>query len=469
MRAEILCVGSELLLGQIIDTNAAYIAGQLARIGVDLHRKQTAGDNLERITDCIKGALSRADVLVITGGLGPTTDDLTREAIAGALGTPLEYQEDLAQNLRDFFAKRNYQIGETTLRQAYLPGTCVELHNPVGTAPGVQFHGEYEGVGNKWIFAVPGVPREMKAMLDGGIIPILTSHMGGERQIIVSRVLRAFGIGESGLADQVEDILTSATNPSVAPLIFGNTEVHLRLTAKARDEDEAKILLDKTENRIRERVGTHIFGIDAQTMPSVTLELLQKRGATLGIAESLTGGVLGSFISDVPGSSAVFRGGVVAYNADLKREILGVDAQTIEEKSVVSEEVAREMALGAQKLTGATFALATTGEAGPESQSDAPVGTVWLALAHEDGVLTEKRDFHGDRDAIRKRAALSALDLLRRHLLKVNVQAAFALAKSEILAPQPIAIAGSSGGDVSSVFTAGLDSSSDSCGSGGDG
>ncbi|RYG69857.1 competence/damage-inducible protein A [bacterium] len=417
MRAEILCVGSELLLGQIIDTNAAYIAGQLARIGVDLHRKQTAGDNLERITDCIRGALSRADILVITGGLGPTTDDLTREAIAGALGVPLEYQEDLAQNLRDFFARRNYPIGETTLRQAYLPATCTELHNPVGTAPGVLYQGEFEGVGGKFIFAVPGVPREMKAMLDGGIIPILTSHMGGERQIIVSRLLRAFGIGESGLADKVEDILTTATNPTVAPLIYGNTEVHLRLTAKARDEDEAKALLDGTEAQIKERVGEYIFGTDAQTVPSVTLGLLGDQSATLAVAESLTGGTLGGFITDVSGSSAIFRGGIVAYSADLKIELLGVKPETIMAGTVVSEGVAREMALGAKEKLAATYALATTGEAGPESQSGAPVGTVWLALAHPDGVEVEKRDFHGDRDAIRRRSALAALDLLRRFLL----------------------------------------------------
>lgn len=416
MRAEILCVGSELLLGQIIDTNAAYIAGQLARIGVDLHRKQTAGDNLARITDCIRGALSRADVLVITGGLGPTTDDLTREAIAGALGVELQFQEELARQLRELFARRNYPMGENALRQAYLPRGCVELPNPVGTAPGVQFQGEFEGVGGKWIFAVPGVPREMRAMLDGGIVPILTAHLGGERQIIVSRVLRAFGIGESALADQVEDILTSATNPTVAPLIFGNTEVHLRLTAKARDEAAAQELLDATEARLRERVGAHLFGRDAQTVPSVTLDALRAQGATLGVAESLTGGLLGSYITDVAGSSAVFRGGVLAYNAALKRELLGVGEQTLAEKGVVSEEVAREMAAGARRVTGATYALATTGEAGPDSGSGAPVGTVWLALAHPGGVETQKREFFGDRDAVRRRAALSALDLLRRFL-----------------------------------------------------
>ena len=195
MRAEILCVGSELLLGQIIDTNAPYIAGQLARAGVDLHRKQTAGDNLDRIADCIRGGLDRAEVVVITGGLGPTTDDLTREAIAVALGVELEYREELAEGLRAFFSKRNFKLGDSTLRQAYLPAGTTSIPTPVGTAPGVRY--EKDG---KFIFAIPGVPREMKAMLDGTIIPALLENMEGEPQIIVSRVLRAFGIGEVHLA-----------------------------------------------------------------------------------------------------------------------------------------------------------------------------------------------------------------------------------------------------------------------------
>lgn len=198
MRAEILCVGSELLLGQIIDTNAAYIGTQLARAGIDLYRKQTAGDNLERITDCVRGSLSRADVLVITGGLGPTTDDLTREAIAGATGGELVFQEDLAQGLRDFFAKRGVEPRESTFRQAYLPSGATAIPNPVGTAPGVRW--EKDG---KFIFAIPGVPREMKAMLDETIIPTLLEKAEGKRQIIVSRLLRAFGVGESSLADPI--------------------------------------------------------------------------------------------------------------------------------------------------------------------------------------------------------------------------------------------------------------------------
>ncbi len=416
MKAEILCVGSELLLGQITDTNAVYIAQGLARAGVDLHRKTTVGDNLERISEAIAASLRRADCLIITGGLGPTTDDLTREAIAKALGVELDYDERLAQNLRDFFAKRNWNLGETFLRQAFLPRGSKELPNPVGTAPGVWFDGEWEGK-PKQIFAVPGVPREMKTMFDETIVPALLEKSEGERMIIVSRILRTFGIGESGLADQVEDILTSAQNPTVAPLIFGNTEVHLRLTAKTRTEDEAKQLLDDMENQIRARVGQYIFGRDDQTLPQVVVAALTGHKATLGVAESLTGGMLGSFLTEATGASLVFMGGVVSYAPGLKIGVLGVPEAEIEAHTVVSEPVARAMALGAQKLMNTSYALATTGEAGPDSATGAPVGTVFLGLALPDQTaIVEKREFHGDREAIRRRSALAALDLLRRHL-----------------------------------------------------
>lgn len=416
MKAEILCVGSELLLGQIIDTNAAYMATQLARAGVDLYRKQTVGDNLERIADAISKALERCDALLITGGLGPTTDDLTREAIARALGVELEYHEELAAPLKAFFEKRGIPQRESFLRQAYLPSGCTAIDNPVGTAPGVRFDGELNGE-NKQIFAVPGVPREMKAMLDGTIIPALLEKSEGRAQIIVSRVLRSFGVGESALADPIEDILTSAENPTVAPLIFGNTEVHLRLTAKAANEIEARELLDEAENRIRQRVGDSIFGRDDETLPFVTVAKLKAHGATLGIAESLTGGQLGAFLTETSGCSAVFLGGVIAYAPAIKENALGVAASDLEQFSAVSEQVAREMALGAQRMTGATFGLSTTGEAGPDSASGAPVGTVFLGLALPNGeTRVEKREHFGDRDAVRRRAALGALDFLRRYL-----------------------------------------------------
>ena len=409
MRAEILCVGSELLLGQIIDTNAAHIAQELAKIGVDLHRKQTAGDNLDRITDCIRGALSRAEVLVITGGRVRITDDLSREAIAQALGVSLEYQEELADELQAFFAKRGYEMRETFLRQAYLPAGTSAIENTCGTAPGV-----FYDANGKFIFAVPGVPREMKAMLEKFIVPTLLERTEGERSIIVSRVLRTFGVGESQLADEIEDILTTAQNPTVAPLIFGNTEVHLRLTAKAKSEEETTRLLDEMEDTLRKRVGRHIFGRDEQTLPKVLVEHLTSRGETLAVAESLTGGLLGSSFIDATGCSAVFMGGIIAYSPVIKEDVLGVSPADVEKYSVVSEEVAAQMARGVQQSMNATYGLSTTGEAGPDSATGAPVGTVYIGLAHPNGVEIEKREFHGDRDAIRKRSALAAIDLLRR-------------------------------------------------------
>lgn len=413
MRAEILCIGSELLLGQIIDTNAAYIAQRLARAGIDVHRKQTAGDNLERIVDCIRGALSRADVLVITGGLGPTTDDLTRDAISQALDAPLEFDEAIAQHLRKWFAGRQITIVDSILRQAYVPRGAVALDNPAGTAPGLRA----ETADKKLLFAVPGVPREMKVLLDGNIIPFLLERVEGKPQLIVSRVLRSFGIGESMIAEPLEDILTTATNPTAAPLIFGNTEVHLRLTAKAESEAAAKVLLDELEATIRERVGEHIFGVDDQTLPAVLLQALEARGETLAVAESLTGGVANAFLSDVPGASKVLRGGVVAYSVDMKADILGVSRELIEEKGVVSAETACAMAEGVRKLSGATYGLSTTGEAGPQSQSGADVGTVFIGIADAAGSRAVERHFSGDRDAIRRRASLAAIDILRRQLI----------------------------------------------------
>ena len=413
MRAEILCVGSELLLGQITDTNAVYIAQELAKAGVDLHRKQTVGDNLDRIINCIQGALSRADVLIITGGLGPTTDDLTREAIAGALGVELEYHEELAVKLRTFFEGREIPMLESFLRQAYIPVGGQAFNNPTGTAPGVLWDKD-----DKLIFAVPGVPREMRAMMSETIIPTLLEKSGGERMMIVSRVLRSFGVGESQLADEVEDILTTATNPTVAPLIFGNTEVHLRMTAKARNEAEATRLLDEMEDRVRACVGHHIFGRDDQHLPQVLVDMMRARAATVSVAESLTGGWLGSSLTEATGCSAVFLGGVVAYSPFIKEQVLGVSAADIEKYSVVSEQIAAQMATGAQKAMSSTYGLSTTGEAGPDPATDNPIGTVYIGLAHPRGVEVYKKQFHGDRDAIRKRAALMAIDLLRRWILE---------------------------------------------------
>ena len=417
MQAEILCVGSELLLGQIIDTNAAYIGQQLARAGIDVRHKQTLGDNLDRIARAITTALDNADVLIITGGLGPTTDDLTREAIAQALDVPLEHQQRLEDELRAWFAGRNFAPNSSTMRQAFLPRGAQDIPNAQGTAPGIHA----KNARGKQVFAMPGVPREMIAMLDNSVIPVLLESLEGERAVIVSRVLRAFGIGESSLADPLEDILTTAQNPTVAPLIYQNTEVHLRLTAKAPDEAAAKILLDDMEQKIRarENIGNFIFGSDQQTLPSITLDLLQERGQTLATAESITGGLIGSLLTDIPGSSQVLRGGVIAYNDEIKRNLLNVSAQTLENDGVVSQSVALEMARGARELCGSDWALSTTGEAGPNASSAAKVGTVCVGLCGPNGMeISARHELHGGRDDVKKRAALWAIEALRRQLLK---------------------------------------------------
>lgn len=413
MRTEILCVGSELLLGQIIDTNAAYIATQLARAGIDVYRKQVVGDNLDRIVDCIRGALSRADALIITGGLGPTTDDLTREGIAAALGVELEPRPELEKDLREFFARRGVTPTANNLKQAQLPAGSRAIPNPVGTAPGVQA----ETADGKFIFAVPGVPREMRVLIDETVIPALLERMEGERNIIVSRTLRTFGIGESALAAPLEDILTTAENPTVAPLIYGKTEVHLRLTAKARNEEDARVLLDGMEPIIRERVGDYIFGVDDETLATVAIRLLTEAGKTVAVAESLTGGMLHSMLTDVPGASAALRGGVVTYHSDLKRDLLGVSPQLIETEGVVNAATAAAMADGVRRLCGADIGLATTGEAGPSAASRTAIGTVFIGLSANGHSETTDREYHGDREAIRMRSSLAALDLLRRYLL----------------------------------------------------
>ncbi len=368
--------------------------------------------------DCIRGALGRADALVITGGLGPTTDDLTREAIAQALGVPLQHHPELEDELRAWFASRNYVPSETIMRQAYLPQGAAALPNSNGTAPGVHA----QTADGKLIFAVPGVPREMRAMIERSVIPALLERLEGERQIIVSRVLRTFGIGESALAEPLEDILTTATNPTVAPLIFGNTEVHLRLTAKARDEAEAKILLDGMEAQIRARAGEYIFGVDDETMASVVLQMLRERGLLLVVAESLTGGVLSALLTDVPGASESFVGGIIAYADWIKVAVLDVPVEYLDGAAgAVNAQTAAAMAEGLDvemDMDGGDdfIGLSTTGEAGPESQSGAPVGTVFIGLHHAGQTQTFERSFSGDRDTIRKRTALAALDVLRRYL-----------------------------------------------------
>jgi nicotinamide-nucleotide amidase len=369
-------------------------------------------------------------VLIITVGLGPTTDDLTREAIAKAFDEELELRPELEAELREFFAGRNYKFSQSNLRQAYQPQSAQHIPNPNGTAPGVWMRKN-----GKTVFAMPGVPHEMRAMLDGFIIPAIQEQRG-ETEILVSRVLRTHGIGESALAELVEDISLNSENPTVAPLIYQNTEVHLRMTAKAHDEIAAKVLLDEMENCLRERVGDYAFGIDEQTLPAVLLNLLKEQNATLAVAESLTGGLLAASLTDIPGASEVLRGGAVVYTNEMKQRLLNVPAEVLEKHSAVSAETAIAMAEGMRTLSNADYAISTTGEAGPKSQSGAKVGTVFVGIASSKSTFSEALELTGDRDRIRKRSVLAAINVVRQHIQNTE-ETSSSFGKSEFKKQKP--------------------------------
>jgi nicotinamide-nucleotide amidase len=413
MRAEILAVGTELLLGDIANTNAQTIGRELARIGVDCYVHTTVGDNVERIAEAIGGALGRADALVITGGLGPTQDDVTRDAIASATGQRLVLDDRLAAEVRERFERMRRPMPESNMRQAERPESSTPLPNPLGTAPGLLV--EHDG---KAIYAVPGVPSEMEAMLHASVLPDL-ARRSSTRTAIVSRLVRVSGMAESAVAEALADTW-SRLGPGDVTMAFlaGGGEVRVRLTAKAPSEDAASERLDLIEREVRAALGPAVVGSGDDTLEIVVSRLLEERGWTLSVAESITGGTIAGRVTDVPGASATFRGGVVSYATDTKQGVLGVPAETIERFGVVSQEVARAMAAGARKTTDADVGLATTGVAGPAPLDDTPVGTVVLAVSGPLGDVARTIHLPGDRANIRRLAAAAALNLVRLYLLE---------------------------------------------------
>ncbi|MDR7520852.1 MAG: competence/damage-inducible protein A [Armatimonadota bacterium] len=411
MRAEIISVGTELLLGQITDTNAVFLARLLAEHGVDVRHKQTVGDNLERVQAAVRLALSRADLVVMTGGLGPTEDDLTVEAVAEAVGLPLVFDEALAESLRAFFEARRRRPPESIFRQARIPRGAEVIPNRRGTAPGLRVV-----AGEKTIFVFPGVPHEMEGLVAEGLIPWLRARTGDV--VIRSRVLRVAGLGESVVEERVRDLI-HGTNPTVAPLARLG-EVHLRITAKGRPEEVAT-LIDDMEERLRARLGDAVFGADDETLQGVVARLLIERQLTLAVAESCTGGLLTARLSETPGSSAFLLSGWVAYSNDAKVRDLGVPAELIAAHGAVSAPVAEAMALGARSRAGADLAVAVTGIAGPTGATpDKPVGLVYVAMVSPAGVRSEELRF-GDgagRAGIRHLATQAALNLIRLALLR---------------------------------------------------
>jgi nicotinamide-nucleotide amidase len=410
LRCEVLAVGTELLLGQINDTNSSWIGEQLALSGIDCVFQAKVGDNHARIVGAMREALARADAVVICGGLGPTHDDITREAAAEVMGVGLHHDEVVAEFIRQLFASRGRRMAENNLRQAQVPDGATVIAQTRGTAPGLICP-----VGDdKVLYLVPGVPHEMQDMLERAVLPDLRRR-SGEASTIASRTLRTWGESESGLNERLDDLiaeLDAAGNPTLAFLASGWEGLKVRLTAKGADAAAVTALLDRYDARIRAELGTLVFGVDADTMESVVLDLLRARGLSLGLAESVTGGLVGARITAVPGASSVFRGSIVSYASEVKFSVLGVP-----EGPVVNPETAAAMAVGAQRVLGADVALGLTGVAGPDEQDGQPVGTLHVGLAIGDEVTTASLRMPGQREQMRQMSVISALDLLRRALL----------------------------------------------------
>lgn len=410
MRAELISVGTELLLGQITDTNAAYLARLLAAWGVDVLAKQTVGDNLNRVREAVELALSRSDLVITTGGLGPTEDDLTGEAVALAAGLPLVHHQETADRIVEFFARRGRRAVDSVFRQARIPSGARVVPNRRGTAPGLVVP-----IGRQVVFMFPGVPAEMEQLVADGLVPWLTEHAGD--QVIRSRVLRVAGMGESLVEERVRDLI-HGDNPTVAPLAKLG-EVQLRITAKGRPA-AVEEMIDRVEACLRERLGDAVVGADDETLPGAAARLLIASGLTLAVAESCTAGLLTARLTETPGSSAFLLAGFVAYSNEAKVRDLGVPPDTIVAHGAVSAEVARAMAQGARARTGASIGVAITGVAGPDGGTPAkPVGLVHLALATETCTRSEEWRFSGEagRAGVRHLAAQAALNLLRLHLL----------------------------------------------------
>jgi nicotinamide-nucleotide amidase len=408
MRAEVLAVGTELLLGQIVDTNSAWIGEQLALHGIEHLRQTKVGDNHDRIVAALREALDRADAVIVCGGLGPTQDDITRDAIASVMGVELVRDEAVADVIRHLFASRGRAMPDNNLRQADVPAGATVIEQRTGTAPGLICP-----VGEQVVYAVPGVPHEMKEMLERAILPDL-GERAGERVAIVSRTLRTWGESESRLAELLGPrivALDAAANPTIAFLASGIEGLKVRLTARAGTTAEAEALLDAEEAEVRAVLGDLVFSGADEPMEAVVGRLLVARGETMAVAESLTGGLVASRIVAVPGASAWFRGGIVAYATDVKSDLLGVPPGP-----VVSEAAAVAMADGVRRRLGADVGLSTTGVAGPTEQDGEPPGTVWLGLAVGDEVDAVRVRLPGDRDRVRQMAVISALDRLRRRL-----------------------------------------------------
>jgi nicotinamide-nucleotide amidase len=411
MRCDVVAVGTELLLGQIIDSNSAWLGEQLAAAGIDSLQQVKVGDNQARIVAALRSRLAEADAVIVCGGLGPTHDDITREAIAEVMGVELEFHPEIADVIAKMFAGRGRKMSDNNLRQAMVPRGASIIEQKRGTAPGLVCP-----VGDKVVYAVPGVPWELYEMFERAILPDLRAR-SGDTSAIASRVLRTWGESESGLNEKLQGIideLDGIGNPTLAFLASGWEGIKVRLTAKAATRAEVDSLLDVWESRVRAVVGELVFGVNDDTMETVVLDMLRTRGLTIGVAESVTGGLVAGRLTATPGASDVIRGGVVAYASDVKFELLNVTPGP-----VVNEETARTMANEIRRVLGADVGLALTGVAGPAEQDGRKVGTLCMAIAFPDGsVETGTVMLPGERKMMRELSVISSLNFLRHALLR---------------------------------------------------
>ncbi len=412
MNAIILSIGDELVLGQTVDTNSAWLSARLAEVGLGVLAHATVADDQAAIEEAIRLATGKAEALIISGGIGPTADDLTRQALAAVMGEPLEVNQVWTKELEKFFAARKRPMPDGNRIQAMIPRNAKMIFNTAGTAAGIEAR-----VGNCRVFVTPGVPKEMKIMFERDVLPHLRDAGGGAA--IVSRTLHTFGMGESAVAELLGHLMRRDRNPSVGTTV-SNGIVSLRVNSRFGSVGEAKRMLEETEGQCRKALGALIYGADEQTLQEVVGGMLKtaKGAPTVATAESCTGGLLGKMLTDIPGSSAYYRFGWVTYANQAKEELLGVPAGTLAEHGAVSKPVVVAMAEGARTRAKSTYALSISGIAGPDGgTAEKPVGMVWIGLAHPGGTEARMFLFPGDREFIRDRSAKMALTLFRYHML----------------------------------------------------
>ena len=409
MKAEIIAIGTELLLGQIVDTNSAYIAQQLTTVGLDLHYKATVGDNLKRLETTLRTALTRSDFIITTGGIGPTLDDLTREAVAEVLGRPLIFQQHLHDQINDFFRRLGRAMSPNNRKQAYVPEGAIPLENPVGTAPG--FIAEQDG---KTIISIPGVPHEMRYFMGQSVLPYLREKLG-VHEVIVSRVLKLFGIGESVVDEKLKDLIEKGTNPTIGLLAHTQIgEIHVRLTAKAAEKARAEALNGPLEAEIRTRLKDFIFGADEESYESVLCSLLRRAGLSLAVAETDFGSSVIQTLKGMEGNREFFRLGLTLVNPEMAERILNLGGLFMKDRWLTSAEEAKGLAEGVRNLAAADLGLGLTGRTGKEKGQD---HLIYIALAHSRGTECTEQRWPFAMQFIENRMTKMALAQIHKHLM----------------------------------------------------